>query len=128
GPVAGVQKVLAAVSRAAAARPRLREGDRAHAEASAQRRRGEGARCLPRVPALTADGRAAPGRSIDARELELVSTMTGDEVARRDRLPRRRLTPADVDGMGAARVEIAAAGRRGWIGHLCLKHEPPRAR
>src|SRR5690242_5978899 len=61
-------------------------------------------------------------------QLELGGPVAGHEAGRRDLLPGRRRRAADVDGVGAARVEVAAARRRGGIGHLALQHEALGAR
>src|SRR5438876_8483611 len=59
---------------------------------------------------------------------ELVGPVAADDVTRRDFLERGRLGPADLDRVRAARMEVAARGRRGGIRHLALQHDPPRAR
>src|SRR5258705_11689012 len=45
---------------------------------------------------------------VHSRELQLVGPVTADEVAWGDFLPGRRLRPAHIDRVGAARVEVAA--------------------
>src|SRR2546426_6092727 len=65
--------------------------------------------------------------SLHARELELGGAVTADEMGGRDLSPCRRLGPAHLDRERAARVEIAAARRRGGICHPALEHDAPRA-
>src|SRR5207249_5671025 len=65
--------------------------------------------------------------SLHARELELGGAVTADEMGGRELSPCRRLGPAHLDRVRAARVEIAAARGRGGIRHLALKHDAPRA-
>src|SRR5438093_3384914 len=59
---------------------------------------------------------------------ELVGPVAADDVTRRDFLERGRLGPAVLDRVRAARMEVAARGRRSGIRHLALQHDPPRAR
>src|SRR5712691_8184956 len=65
--------------------------------------------------------------SLHARELELGGAVAADEMGGRDLSPCRRLGPAHLDRVRAARVEIAAARGRGGIRHLALQHDAPRA-
>ena len=59
-------------------------------------------------------------KMMHAAELELLSPMAADEMPRRHLLPCRCVRAADIDGIRAARVKVAAGGRVGRIGDFPL--------
>src|SRR5215467_1860934 len=66
--------------------------------------------------------------SLYPRQLELVSPVAADDVARRELLERGRPGSAHLDRMRAARMEVAARRRRGGIRHLALQDDALTAR
>src|SRR5262249_34305863 len=64
---------------------------------------------------------------LHAGELEFAGSVAAHEMTGRHLLPGGRARLADLDGVGAARVEVAARGGGGRVGHLPLQHDAPRA-
>ena len=65
--------------------------------------------------------------TVDARELQLPGAVAADPLAGSKLLPGRRGGLAEVDRVGAARVEVAAARRAGRVGDLALERDSLRA-
>ena len=96
-----------------------------HVGAGLGQRDGDGA---PDITGAAGDERDATPQLhaclLHAGELQLLRAVTADEVVTRDLLPGRRLGPAHVDRVRAARVEVAAARRCGGS-DLALQEDAP---
>src|SRR5437879_4993702 len=67
---------------------------------------------------------AGPGSVSHTPQGELPRPVAAHEVAGGDRFQPRALGPADGHGIGTPRMEVAARGRVGRVGHLALEDDP----